>query len=91
MLISSFLDYDGFDVNLDAITIYRRIKILPDLSKPAVQALHTFLRGCMASRMVNGTGTFILSRIFMESILPSVRTWGLNKFNITFTTICSSH
>ena len=35
MLISAFLVYNSFDADLDAITIYRRIKTLPDLAKLA--------------------------------------------------------
>ena len=84
MPISSFLVYYGFDVDLDAITIYRHIKTLPDFTKPAIQALLIFLSGCMTSRLVNDMETFIPSRIFMESTPPAARTWGINNFNITF-------
>ena len=91
MPISAFLVYNGFDVDLYAITIYRHTKTLPDLSEPAVQTLLTFLCGCMTSRLVNDTVTFIPSSVFMESTPPAARTWGLNKFNITFPTLCSSH
>ena len=91
MLISSFLVYDSFDADLDAITIYKRIKTLPDLSKLVAQTLLTFLRGFMTSTMVNDTGTFIPSIVFMDSSPPEARTWGLNKFIKTVTTLCSSH
>ena len=68
-----------------------RINTLPNLAEPAVQALLTFLRGCITSRLINYTGTFILSRVFMESTPPAARMWGRNKFNIIFPTLCSSH
>ena len=84
MPISAFLVYKGFDANLYTITIYRRIKNLENLAKPAIQALLTFLRGCMTRRLVNDTGNFILSSVSMESIPPAVCKWGLNKFSITF-------
>ena len=45
----------------------------------------------MTSRMVNDTGTFIPSNVLMESTTPVALTWGLNKVNITVTTLCSSH
>ena len=53
MPISAFLVYDGFDADLEVITIYGHIKNLDNLSEPAVQALLTFLHGCMTSRLVN--------------------------------------
>ena len=53
--IITFLVYDGFDANLDSITIYRRIKTLDNLTEPSIQVLLTFLRGCMTSRLVNDT------------------------------------
>ena len=91
MPISTFLVYNFFEADLDAITIYRRINTLDNLSKTAIQALLTFLRGCMTSILVNDMGTFIPSSVFMESPPPEARTWGLNKLNIIFPTLCSSH
>ena len=91
MPISAVLVYYSFDKDLDAITISRRVKTLDKLSEPAVQALLTFLRGCMTSRLVNDTGTFIPSSVFMDSTPPAACMWGLNKFNMTFPTLCSSH
>ena len=91
MPICAFLVYKGFDVDLYAITIYRHIKTLPDLSEPAFQALLTFLCGWMTSRLVNDTRTFILSSVCMDSTPPASCTLDINKFNITFTTLCSSH
>ena len=91
MIISAFLVYDGFDTYLDTIIIYRRIKTLPDLSEPAIQALLAFLCGCMTSILVNCTETFIPSSVFMESTPPAGLTWGLNKFNITFPTLLYSY
>ena len=91
MPINAFLVYNGFDADLYAITIYMRIKTLSDLAKPAVQAPLTFLPGCMTSRLVNETGTFIQYSVFVESTQPAARTWGIYKFNITFPTLCSSH
>ena len=85
--ISAFLVYNGFDADLYAITIYMRIKTLSNLAKPAVQASLTFLPGCMTSRLVNYMGTFIPFSVFMESTPHAARTWGLNKFNITFPTL----
>ena len=91
MPISAFLVYYGFDTDLDTITIYRPIKTLDNLSKPTVQTLLTFLRVCITRRLVNYKGTFIPSSVFMDSTPPEARTWGLNKFNITFPNLCSSH
>ena len=79
MTINSFLVYDGLNTDLDTITIYRRIKTLDNLDEPAIQALLTFLRGCMTSRLVNDTGTFIMYSVFMESKPPADRTWGRNN------------
>ena len=45
----------------------------------------------MTRILVNDTGTFIPSSVFMELTTPADRTWGLNKFNTTFPTLCSSH
>ena len=87
MSISNFLVYNGFYMGIDAITIYRHIKSLENLAKPAIQAILTFLRGCMTSRLVNDTGTSIPSSISMESTPTAARTWGINKFNITFKTL----
>ena len=91
MPISAFLVYDSLDAYLNAITIYRCIKDIYNLSEPAIQALPTFLRGCMISRMVNDTGTFILYIFFMESTPPAGRKWVLKKFNITFQTLSTPH
>ena len=85
--IIAFLVQNGFDEDLDTITIYKRIKTLDNLSEPYIQALLTFLHGCMTSRLVNDTGNFIPSIFFMDSTPPGARTWGLNKFNITFPTL----
>ena len=78
MPISAFIFYNGFNADLDVITIYRRIKTLDNLAKPAIQTLLTFLCGCTTSRLVNDTGTFILSIVFMESTPLVARTWGIN-------------
>ena len=91
MPISAFLVYNGFDTDLDSIIIYRCIKTLYNLAKLTVQALLTFLCGCMTSRLVNDTRTFILSSVCMDSTPPASCTLDINKFNITFTTLCSSH
>ena len=91
MPISAFLVYNGFDMDIYFITIYRCIKTLDNLAKPAVQALITFLCGCMTSILVNDMGTLIPSSVFMDSTPPTALTWGINKFNITFQTLCSSH
>ena len=63
--ISSLLVHDSFNTDLEAIKIYRRIKTLDNLNKPATQELFTFLRGCMTSRIVNNTGNFIPYSVFM--------------------------
>ena len=91
MPISAFIFYNGFNADLDVITIYRRIKTLDNLYKTAIQALLTFLRGYMTSRLVNDTGTLIPSSVFMESTPPTTYMWGRNKFNTTFPTLCSPH
>ena len=87
--ISAFLVYDGFPTDLDAITIYRSIKNLNKLSEPAIQALLTLLHSCMTRRLVNDMRTFILSSFFTDLTPLEARTWGLNKFNRTFPTLCS--
>ena len=89
--ISAFLVYDGFYADLDIITIYRLIKTLDNVAEPAIQALFTFLRGCITRRLVNDTGNFIPTSVFMYSTPPVARKWGLNKFNITFPTLWYSH
>ena len=91
MPVSAFLVYDGFDADLDTIIIYRRIKTLDNLVKPAIQALLNFLRGCMTSILINDTGTFIPSNVFIDSTPSASHTWGLNKFNINFPTLFSPH
>ena len=91
MPIIEFLVYDGFDADLDAIAIYRRIKTLPDLVKPAVYAILTLLRGCRTIILVNYTGILIPFSVFMDSTPPADPTWGLNKLKITFPTLCSSY
>ena len=91
MLISAYIVYSGFYADPDATTIYRRIKTLDNLAKPSIQTLLTFLRGFMTNILVNDTITFIPYIVFMESTEPAYHTWGLNKFNITFPTLCSSH
>ena len=87
MTIISFLVYYVFNADLYAITIYQRIKNLDNLNKPAIQEFLTFLRGCMTRIPVNNTGTFIPSSVFMDSTPPAARTWGINKLNITVTTL----
>ena len=89
MPIRAFLVYNVFNADLESISIYRRIKTLYNLSEPSIQSLLTFLHGCMTSRLVNDTRTFITSSVFMDSIPPAACTRGINKFNITFTTLCS--
>ena len=71
--ISNFLVHDGFDADLDTITIYSHIKTLYNLAKPDIQALLTLLQGCMTSRLINDAGTFIMSNVFMDSIPPADR------------------
>ena len=41
--------------------------------------------------MVNDTGTFIVSSVFMDSTPTAYLKWGINKFKITFPTLCYSH
>ena len=74
--IIAFLVNNVFDSDIYAINIYRHIKTLDNLYKPAIKALLIFLRGCMTSRMVNDTETFIQSSVFVESTPPAARTWG---------------
>ena len=87
MPISAFLVNDVFNADLDAITIYRGINTLENLNKPAIQALLTFLRECITSRLVNYTGTVTPSSVFMEATPPSAHIWGLKKCNTTFPNI----
>ena len=83
--------YYGFDADLYDITIYRRIKTLDNLSGSSIQTILTFLWDYITNRLLNDTGTFIPSNVFMESTPPAACTWGINKFNLTFPTLFSSH
>ena len=67
MPTSAFLLCDGFNTDLYATTIYRRIKNLDNPNKPTTLVLLTFLHGCMTTRLVNDTGTFIPTSVFMEA------------------------
>ena len=91
IIISIFLVYDSFNSDLDDITIYKCVKILDNLNEPFIQALITFLRGCITSRLVNDTGTFIPSSVFMEATPPLECTWGLKTFNTTLQTLWTPH
>ena len=82
MLIIEFLVDDVVNANLAVITIYRRIKTLDNLKEPSTQALLNFLRGCMTNRLVNDTGTFIQSSVFMEATPPAAR--GSGPYFATF-------
>ena len=89
MPISAFLVYNGFNADLDAITIQSRINTLDNLNKPSIQALLTFLRGCMTRILVKYMGNFIPSSVFMEYTPLAASKQGLNKFNTTFPNLCT--
>ena len=87
--ISPFLVYDGLNADLDAIAIYRRIKTLENLNKPAIQALLTFICECTTRQLVDYTGNFIPPSVFVEPSPPAASKGGLNKFNTTLPTLCT--
>ena len=57
--ICTFLVYNGFNIYLDLILIYKSIKNLFQQDKPDTQALLTFLIGCITGRIFNDTVTVI--------------------------------
>ena len=57
--ICTFLVYNGFNIYLDLILIYKSIKNLFQQDKPDTQALLTFLIGCITGRIFNDMVTVI--------------------------------
>ena len=59
--------------------------------EPDTHSLLTSPRGCMPSRLVNNTGNFIPSSVFMEANPLESHTWVLKKFNINYPNIFTPH
>ena len=51
MPIPAFLVYDGFEMDIDAVTVYKCVHALANLDETNMLALLSFLRGCMTSRL----------------------------------------
>ena len=84
MPIPAFLVYDGFDKDLDAVTVYKRVHALANLEEPNMLALSSFLRGCMTSRLKHDVNTYAASQVFMAAPPPTARSWGVQKLSASF-------
>ena len=86
MPIITFLVYDGFDMDLDAVTIYKRVQNLHNQQDPHVQAMLHFLRGCMTKRYKTNKDptTFVDASYFLANPHPTAREWALRKFHESF-------
>ena len=48
--IPTYLVYDGFEKDLDAVTVYKRVKVLLTTDEPYIASFLSFLRACTTSR-----------------------------------------
>ena len=81
MPIPAFLVYDGFEIDIDAVTVYKRVHALANLDEPNMLALSSFLRVCMTIRLKNDVNTDAASQVFMAAPPPTVRGWGVQKLS----------
>jgi len=84
MPIPAFIVYDGFEKDLDAVTVYKRVQALANRDVPSMIALSAFLRGCMTARLKNDTNTYASSQVFMAAPSPAARGWGVQKLISSF-------
>ena len=92
MPIITFLVYDGFEQDLDAVTVYKRVQNLHNQTEPHVQAMLQFLRGCMVKRYKTNKDptTYVDPKIFFANQHPVAPEWALRKFQATFPSLQSN-
>ena len=86
MLIVTFLVYDSFDQDLDAVTVYKQVQNLHNQQEPHVQAILHFLQGCMVKRYKTNKDptTYVHSSFSLANPHPTAREWALHKFQENF-------
>lgn len=86
MPIITFLVYDRFDQDLDAVVGYKRVQNLHNQQGPYVQGVLKFLRGCMTkcNKGTRDPSTYIAETYFMANPHNKAREWGLHKFHERF-------
>ena len=84
MLIPTFLVYDGFEHDLEVLTLYNQVKTLANTGNLDIVALLAFLKGCMVSRTQWDPNTYVPITTFMATAPTSARTWGKNIFITIF-------
>ena len=84
MPIPSFLVYDGFETDLDTITVYNHVRALDNQEEPNIVALSAFLQRCMTSRNQRDSNTYSASQVFVASFPPAARVWGVQKLLTSF-------
>ena len=92
MPIITFLVYDGFDQDLDAIVVYKRVQNLHNQQDPYVQGMLKFLRGCMTKRNKGSRdpSTYVSETYFMANPHNKAKEWGLHKFHELFPQLAPS-
>ena len=92
MPIITFLVYDGFDQDLDAVVVYKRVQNLHNQQDPYVQGVLKYLRGCMTKRNKGSRdpSTYVPENYFMANPHTRAKEWGLHKFHERFPALAPS-
>ena len=84
MPIPSFLTYDGFDQDINAIFLYKHFQGLHDQEHKYVQAALSFLWACLVQRQKNDPSTFVEDKLFLNKPHPMARTWAAQQFKMLY-------
>ena len=87
--IPAYLVYDGFEKDLDAVTVYKRVKALLTTDDPYIASILSFLRACTTSRNKDDNSTYDSTDTFMAAVPAVANTWGLQKFKTLYPLLCA--
>ena len=86
MRIITFLVYDGFDQDLDAVVVYKPVQNLHNQQDPYVQGVLKFLWGFMTKRNKGSRdpSTYVAETYFMANPHNKAKEWGVHKLHERF-------
>ena len=86
MPIPTFLAYNGFEHDLEVLTVYNPVATLGNTGDPYILELLAFLKGCMVSRLLRDPNTYVTTATFMVTASTNAQNWGAVKFKALFPT-----
>jgi hypothetical protein len=89
--IPAFLVYNGFNQDLDAAEIYKRVLSMNDHSTEVLMHAKSFLLGCLSSHNSGDNKPHIPPSAFMTPVPPQTKVWAMERFKNHFPSLSQSN